>query len=191
MIIEFEYTIDDLQEALTAHRRTFAKTGGTRVVPRWLGWSVFGGLAVLLILIQFRPTAQPTPPVLPWILIFACIWLFTFFWNRRFAAKYIWRSQPSFQLRRTLDADPSRLIIDDAQRRTEKKWTSIRQFVETANLFLLYTGEHAFDMVPKRAFASPAKVDEFRALLEQEVHQPTGGFPVTPSQSLPPPDHKG
>ena len=197
MIVGFEYTIDDLQEALTAHRKASSRTKSTRIFPRWAGWALFGGLAVLLLLMQFRPTTvQPTPPIVappnqsaiqnvllpivPWLLIFVCIWLFVFFWNRRWAASHVWRSQPSLQLRRTLDADPSRLIIDDGQTRVEKKWNSVRTFVETANLFLLYTADHAFDMVPKRAFASPAQVDEFRTLLEQQVQPPTGGFPIQP-----------
>ena len=64
--------------------------------------------------------------------------------------------------------------------RLEAKWLAFARVIETQNLFVLYVGEHAFHMVPKRAFADAAHVDEFRGALHDRITHRPAAFPVPP-----------
>ncbi|HYO07379.1 MAG TPA: YcxB family protein, partial [Tepidisphaeraceae bacterium] len=132
-------------------------------------------------------------PMAPWLLIFAIVWVFIFVQVRMRSAKAAWEKYPSLQLRRRLDADPARFVIDDTQSRTELTWPAVKHFVETPNLFLLYVESDTFHIIPKRAFAgggggaggnagggSDGNVDSFRELLRANVQPATRAFPVQP-----------
>lgn len=51
----------------------------------------------------------------------------------------------------------------------EAKWSSFEKFKETKNLFLTYQTKDVIGMVPKRAFASPEDVAQFRKLLASKL----------------------
>jgi hypothetical protein len=197
VIVQYEYTLEDLNEAGRAHAKAMGKgfEANRSRLPRQLFWVASIGLAVVFFMLMQRNTPiQGTPPIIPppnqspylriLVLIIPGLLMVGYIWfllrSRSEAARRVWDNEPSLQLRRTLDADRSRVIIDNGQTRIERKWNSFRRFIESPNLFLLYTSDYAFDIVPKRAFASPAQVDEFRRLLEQQIQPPTGGFPVQP-----------
>lgn len=184
--------------------------GGAPGLRGLAGWVLFVGLAAAMLYYLNRGpgrAAPATPPIIPppgqsmwatflvpmapWLLIFAIVWVFIFVQVRMRSAKAAWEKYPSLQLRRRLDADPSRFVIDDTQSRTELTWPAVKHFVETPNLFLLYVESDTFHIIPKRAFAgggaggnagggSDGNVDSFRELLRANVQPATRAFPVQP-----------
>jgi len=48
------------------------------------------------------------------------------------------------------------------------EWTNFIRFLESKNLFLLYTSPACFNIVPKRAFA-PGETESFRGLLQEKL----------------------
>ena len=100
--LEFSYEFDEFAEAQQAYAGGGAVRGKWR---NWIGWVLFGGLAVVLFLLmnQQRSGPRPTPPivpptpaqnwvynillpVIPWLLIFGFIWFFVFRQLRRSGA---------------------------------------------------------------------------------------------------------
>ena len=71
------------------------------------------------------------------------------------------------------------VVISDAATRAEHRWNAFSHVFETSNLFLLYTSDHAFHMVPKRAFGSEEDVRSFREVVRRTIaDRPAPGFPV-------------
>jgi YcxB-like protein len=78
-----------------------------------------------------------------------------------------------------LEADPDRVTVSDAAQRTEYRWTAFHKFVETKNLFLLFTDSKMAVILPKRIFDA-ASLDEFRRLAQERMTPLATGFPVIP-----------
>lgn len=144
-----------------------------------IGWLVFGGLAVVLFMLQQR-TPAPMPagatPVagdeagsIGWALpagmamlgvglaLFAVAWRLVV----RGAA------QPMYSERDDVVAtiDESGIVIERPNKRTEYRWSRFSTFIETETLFMLRAGPSNGLVLPKRMFASEESVAEVRALL--------------------------
>jgi hypothetical protein len=51
----------------------------------------------------------------------------------------------------------------------ERRWNAFEKFSETNNLFITYLTRDVVGIVPKRAFASPEAVAQFRDLLASRI----------------------
>ncbi len=49
------------------------------------------------------------------------------------------------------------------------QWSIFQRVLEDDQLFLLVSGKWSYSVIPKRAFASPAEVDAFRALVQEMI----------------------
>ena len=78
----------------------------------------------------------------------------------------------------TIELTQETVTVTTAYSRTEHQWLAFTRFCESANLFVLYLGDNLGHVIPKRAFASPADADEFRALATANIQPMTHGFPV-------------
>lgn len=136
--------------------------------------------------------------LVPWLLMMVFVILsFRRFLNR--AVLRNWEQQPHLSRPQTLELTPHGLRLDDGWCARDYRWEGLLKWRESDALFLLYPSEIAFHVVPKRAFASSAEVDGFRAMLQQHVRavdaqpqgfavqQPAGAQPPLPPPPLPVP----
>ncbi len=200
VIVEFDYRAEDLKEAQRAHLKSLmlGRAGGRLKIARGIfGWVLFVALMVMLFIFLNRnspkpATTQPTIDVsetlldlVPWLLIFFFIWFVIFRILRGGVSKRQWNSTPAFQLHKRLVADDDHVAIDDVETSLTMKWSAIKKFSETANLFLLFIGDYNYYIVPRRAFTPLTEV-EFRRLLAQKIQPQTKAFPVLQATPLPP-----
>jgi hypothetical protein len=89
-----------------------------------------------------------------------------------------WRGQPSLHLGHAYEFYDDRVIVDNAQSRTETKWQAFPRVLETPNLLLLYVSDLAFHILPKRSLDEPDELERFRAFLVRCIERPTYAFPV-------------
>jgi hypothetical protein len=95
-----------------------------------------------------------------------------------------WESQPQLHRPQSMEVEEETVVISDAATRAEHRWDAFSHVLETSNLFLLYTSDHAFHMVPKRAFASEQDVRSFRELVRRTIaERPAPAFPVIVGQN--------
>ena len=170
------------------------RLGPLQLLRGLFGWILFVTMAIVLYMLLQKSSAPSGPatapaaatpdllfgvlvPLIPWLVLFASVWVILFTAARVQMPRRMWERNPALQLRQRLDANDDRLIIDNVQSRIEMKWAAVRSFLETPNLFMLYTAEYLFHMVPKRAFAGQGEA-EFRELLRRGIQPPTQAFPV-------------
>jgi hypothetical protein len=70
---------------------------------------------------------------------------------------------------RTITISDTGFISDNPLGRTETTWNMYEKFRETKTLFLLYQSVDLIGILPKRAFATAAELEHFRALLTSKV----------------------
>ena len=70
---------------------------------------------------------------------------------------------------RTVIVSDTGIVSDHQLGHTESAWSMYEKFRETPRLFLLHQTSDIVGIVPKRAFASPAELEQFRALIASKV----------------------
>ena len=70
---------------------------------------------------------------------------------------------------RTITLSDTGIVSDHQLGHTESAWNMYEKFCETPRLFLLYQSADIIGIVPKRAFASAADLQQFRALIASKV----------------------
>jgi len=197
MVLEFHYTPEDLAEMAKARGDLAGKKAG-RPVRSLLGWGLFIGLAVVLFLLlssQKKPPATPPPPpaapppesffvafvlpFIPWVLIFGFIWFFVFR-QMRGVARRAWEKNLELHQQHTLEVGDDGLRLATPLAESFWRWPNFVGMTETANLVLLHMTNEAYLMIPKRAAADAARLEELKAILAAHVSQHTNAFPVVP-----------
>ncbi len=167
MNIEFQRTVDDYKEAITAQQK---RPLGRKVsfALLWCVIYVVGSAALVSLGVKqaLAMMAVAACTLIP-SLIFLAI---RPYWLRRDFLRH-----PNF-------ARPVQMRIDDGGLHSESevwsertKWDAYVKFSETEKLFLLYLGARSVEVIPKRAFSSE-QTDEFRRLVRAK-------FPVGPPNS--------
>ncbi len=70
---------------------------------------------------------------------------------------------------RTVTISDAGFVSDHPLGHSETSWNTFDKFRETKDLFLLYQSADLISILPKRVFASPADLDQFRTLLVSKV----------------------
>jgi hypothetical protein len=70
---------------------------------------------------------------------------------------------------RTVTVSDTGIVPDHQLGHTESAWNMYEKFRETQKLFLLYQSSDIIGIVPKRVFASPADLQQFRGLIASKV----------------------
>lgn len=70
---------------------------------------------------------------------------------------------------RTVSISDTGIVSDHPLGHSETTWNMFERFRETKNLFLLYQSADLTSPMPKRVFANPAELAQFRVLLTSKV----------------------
>jgi hypothetical protein len=196
--IQFQWTYEEFREGLRAIR-----LGGKRDVKAGrgiFGWVLFIGLAVMLFVVlqsNKRPPgagASPGPTGSgdgPWYLQF---WVFVpggvfVAFLIAFAVAVVrggrraFDREPIYHRMHTVHIGADGISLTNAVEQTSIRWEGYVKFGESANVFLLFTSKNSAQIIPKRAFATPADVEEFRAYATARIAPPTSAFPVLPPKA--------
>lgn len=192
---DFSYVLEDLAEAQKTHR----PEDGKNPYKSLIGWIFFIGLAVILF--NYLNENQPVTSrrnkanrvvspldmaafVAPWIISFVFIGYFVLN-NIRGRAKKAWDSNEKLHCPQKLEVTVDGISFESQYGAIVQKWPAFQRFLESKNLFVLYSSPISMSIVPKRAFPNPADLEWFRALLNKEITERRaaagiGGFPVLP-----------
>ncbi len=193
---DFSYVLEDLAEAQKTHRME----NGKKHYKSLIGWIFFTGLAVIFfnylnenqpMTSRQRMTNRVASPldmatfVVPWIIFFVFMGYFVLK-NIRGRAKKMWDANEKLHCPQKLEVTVDGISFESQFGATVQKWPAFQRFLESKNLFVLYSSPISMSIVPKRAFPNPADLEWFRALLNKEITERRaaagiGGFPVLPS----------
>jgi hypothetical protein len=70
---------------------------------------------------------------------------------------------------RTVTINDTGIVADHQLGHVESTWKMYEKFRETQKLFLLYQSADLIGIVPKRAFANPADLQQFRAMITSNI----------------------
>jgi len=70
---------------------------------------------------------------------------------------------------RTITITDDGLISGSPMGHAETMWNMYEKFRETKSLFLLYQSADLIGILPKRVFATPADIQQFRSLLAAKI----------------------
>jgi hypothetical protein len=70
---------------------------------------------------------------------------------------------------RTINISDTGIVSDHQLGHSESAWNMYEKFRETQKLFLLYQSTDLIGILPKRAFANPADLQQFRALIASKI----------------------
>ena len=192
---EFSYTLEDLAEALKAHR----PENGRNSRAQLLGWVLFMGLAVALFLflstndpsstirrkaiskLSLRELAKSLAPMSAVVTVVA-VYLFIAFRGR---LKKAWDADEKVQKPQFLQVTVEGISFENEYATNFFKWSAFPRFLESPNLFILYSSPIMMNVIPKRVFSKPSELTWFRTVLHQEITErraaaKIGGFPVQP-----------
>jgi YcxB-like protein len=161
MHLRFKYTFNDYAEA-SAARSLLAK-----VRP----------IAILIVLLQISlfivMTLDQTNHSFKWIVSYVYPYLIVLVlispWGMRLLNYVVWKSHRSLHKVITYEITDRSVVATTETSRFEMKWETFTQFIESKNLFVLYTRPYLFYMLPKRAFEGEAELGEFRELAQRRV----------------------
>jgi hypothetical protein len=195
MRIEFQYTLEDLQEA----RRIGTRNGpsSTNFKRGIFGWILFIGLALLMVFLLNQQKPAPASPVvapassvppkdlfttllipmIPWLLLVLFLWVVIFRYRRGYGLK----KSPLLMKPISMEIDEHGIFSSDGPTHTRWEWGAFDKTVESPDRFFLrLNGSTNFIIIPKRALNGPVAMEQVQALLGRISQGPTGAFPVIP-----------
>ena len=135
---------------------------------RWIFGICVGVLGLLMGLI-FYVYANPALAIV--LIAFSILLLLMQFVVPTQVFRWIYRRNPRMFGTRTINITDSGIIADYELGHIETAWSMYEKFRETEKLFLLYQSADLIGIVPKRAFADAAAIEQFRTLVASKVRQ--------------------
>jgi len=159
-----QLTADDY---IAANKLHMQKRGWKRVA--WMAiWFVLGLGAVLSADIAVQDPSAGLPPLLIILSIVGLqLFLRIIYLPRR--ARHIFSQQRSLQLPFESVVTDTGLESTNANGKTQLPWGHLIRWKEGDTLFVVYQSDLVFNMVPKRCFARPDHVAEFRAIVTERL----------------------
>jgi hypothetical protein len=193
--LQFTLNADDLTE----FQRSFANI--SKGVPRpdhrargqimVVGWVLVLTIAVGLFFIMRNdprpatvPASRSTPmgmivSVLQFVFLGFIIWFFVIrLLFSKSVGKRMLRKNPQLAERQEFTLAEQNITSRTATSTTTTQWSHFVHLAETKSLFVLLSGGQVSLMLPKRAFASPQEIDEFRGFAQAHIGNTPIGFPV-------------
>jgi hypothetical protein len=118
-------------------------------------------------------TLNRTNHSLKWVVSYLYPYLFVFVlispWGMRLINYVLWNIHRSLHKVITFEINDRSVVAATESWRSEMNWETFTRFVESRNVFVLYTNGYIFYMLPKRAFDGEAEVAKFRELAQSRV----------------------
>jgi hypothetical protein len=174
MRVEYEVLREDYDQACRAQGAK--QTRGRR--SRGVGYLAIAA-GVLFLAAQYnQPGAVPSAG----LVALGLYLLISPIWSAYAQVEESWKDGDRIRQPITLELTEHGLRFSGKTFDSECRWLFFDHIVETRDLFLLYaTPTRLIQTIPKRAFDSPERVDEFRRLLNANIATPTNAFPVIPT----------
>ncbi|MEM9543927.1 MAG: YcxB family protein [Cyanobacteria bacterium P01_E01_bin.42] len=160
MKIEFRLNFRDYQEANKAHVRqhkiiyfafwSFIIVLLLSATGKFLRGDLIGGILTLLLAITLNPLST----------------LLETFWLKR-----SWNNQnKALHQPMTIEATGESFSLEGEGFDATIRCNLFKKFIETNNLFIIYEGDNAFRIIPKRAFTNNEELAEFRIILHENIN---------------------
>lgn len=163
MNLTIQLTAEDYIQATYVHMRP-------RPVLKWAGYFILLLAVITLVVSLYFAIVDHEGFSLP-ILMIACLaylaFLFFVFQPRRI--QKIFRQQKSLHSPYSFAPMDEAVIIKSDIAEGKMPWDHFVKWKEGKNLFMVYQSDVLFHMVPKRCFASPEEMTQFRKLLEAKL----------------------
>ncbi|MCY7329490.1 MAG: YcxB family protein [Saprospiraceae bacterium] len=132
-----------------------------RYIVNWRRYAWLMGFALLFVGVQVFLNG---PQALLYLLVIVVFAIFMYFSTQRSIRK-VFEMSPhlNLPLRYHITEDEFQVITDEVQ--NSYPWDMFWKAREVPEWFLLHQNERVYNYVPKRAFNSPAEVEEFRKFL--------------------------
>jgi hypothetical protein len=164
MHLRFEYTFNEYVEANTK-RSLIARISNAT-------WAIATPIVILgFIIIVFDKARTPSSPkesVLSYLPILIFFILMSP-WGRRILIYMRWKQQPALYGVIDYQISEEAIVVTTQTSKSELGWETFTKFIETKNLFMLYSGRLLFYLIPKRAFADADEVAQFREMAKRRV----------------------
>lgn len=134
-------------------------------------WVLLGVGALLSADIAVQDPKAGLPPLLL-ILFIAVVQLFVRLLYLPRRVRRVYSQQRSLQLPFEGVCTESGIESTNANTTSRLPWSHLIRWKEGPTLFVVYQSDLMFNIVPKRCFAQPEQVDEFRALLTERLGPP-------------------
>ena len=92
------------------------------------------------------------------------------------------KANPLLSQPRTMELSDEGLTLRTETFSSVRVWSHFLFFYETPIAFLLFDSSRSAEILPKRAFATPDQLNEFRAFAQSHIGNSPIGFPVQPSR---------
>jgi len=184
----FSYTSQDIVDAVRLLNK--AQTPRKRALAGWIIiWIVVAVIMFLYISHAQRALrgGTTTSALDPWrilmspLAMIAFIALVAHLWLRFISPIRVWKRSPRLQQPQSITIDDTGIRLESVNSSTHWNWSAFRRLRETETLFVADLEAPQMLIVPKRALASSAALDELRSVLRTHIAEFAGGFPVLPS----------
>lgn len=152
ILLSFEVTRGDLEEFCKSQHRL------KRTLQRCL---VFGSLWFVVGVAKFLGSPSPSSEGFLFLIVAAPNLGYAII-RPRWEANRIFKSERSWLIFYEIDANGLTIDWIDCDKPTTK-WSELKRFRETKNLMILYYDDVSIQVIPKRAFANEADLEQFRA----------------------------
>lgn len=173
-VLQYQLTFEDYREAIG--RVKPVSHGYRHMIPWLIGMAAVGALTALVTVLMPRvPEAKPSQSpgemvvaLLPRVGVFLVIWFFVAR-TLRGGVRRQWEEQTALHRPKSVEFPDDGIIVFDPAFRLDYHWTAVRECGETPHLFVLYTVDLAFQVLPKRSLGAEAYVEQFRAYVDARL----------------------
>jgi len=193
MELRFQYTLEDYSQAMSYHAKD-QKELDQGQWPAMIATCTlsFAFLVPLLMLMIFhgsetRQNRSVHDLAVGWVCGIGFCFLLGFGLNvfkQRMLVRKLWEGQSHLHDPHTVTITDDGITVRQASRRSEYMWATFQKYRSTPELFLLYTSEYQYVMIPRRSFETPADLAGFQMQCEDYLGGVKRGFPMLPG---PPP----
>jgi hypothetical protein len=184
MHFEFELTREEYQQACSGIATIPSSAASHRTSLRWAG-TITAAIGLLAFMKRESLADWLAPSLLT---ITGLAILIVPIWRAFASVEEAWQQRPSRMRKVSIDADEAGMRVAAHGWRSELEWEIIEGFLETRDLFLLFSDAQRNNLLlvlPKHAIGDAAQVTTFRSFLNRNDRRLRGAFPVVPPRDDP------
>jgi len=163
MNLAIQLTPEDYAQSCYVHMRP-------RPIFKWAGYFVLSLAVIAAVISLYFAFADREGFFIPVFLVAMLAYLaFLFLFIQPKRVRKIFRQQKIMQSPYSFTVTDEAVITKSDVGDTKLTWDYFVKWKEGKNLFMMYQSDVLYHMVPKRCFASPEEMTQFRQLLETKL----------------------